>query len=459
MHVVRNEGKNFYTVLILGDDMAKKTTITITTLLLTISAYSYANSTGGISDSLYYRIGGGSVKGSTYTFDKPKSIINMGKWNSSLMCGNFDISSTISNQLNGVTDGFNNIMSEVINNAKGAVASLPALIIQRSNPQLYDLLTNGVLQAKLDYSDIKTSCKQLAEKMTDYSDSASLVQSAKVENMAEMLNGKKVDAIRVDKQIDNEAGKNGISWIGGSKRGGKGQHPINITSDVALAGYNSLINRTVTDTTPVSNAQDKGGVYRTWNKPSDAQVWLTDVIGERTMITDSENKNDNDIGKPGTGLNPKTQEYYELYYKKLVDLVNGTKPINKAELESLEGSSVNVTRSVIETLREDNERVVLVSRLASEMALSRTIEEAMMARRIILAGRKEPNIAKNEQAQSKIIDQIDELDMELNQIKLEYDMRKSIAGNTLLVIQERKLQRQQGIIFPIDSHESFDANK
>lgn len=437
--------------------MAKKTIFTITAFLITIS--SYANTTGGISDSLYYRIGGGTVTNTTYIFDKPKSIKNMSKWNSNLMCNNFDISSTISNQLNGVTDGFNNIMGEVISNAKGAVANLPAFIIQRSNPQLYDLLTNGVLQAKLDYSDSKTSCKQLATKMTDFSDSASLVQLAKAENLTEMLmNGKKVDAIRTDKQIDIEAGKNGISWIGGLKKGGKGQEPINITSDVALAGYNSLINRNVTDITPVSNSQNKGGVYKTWNKPQDAQMWLTDVIGERTMITDSENL-DSDTGKPGTGLNPKSQEYYELYYRKLFDLVNGTKPITKEELESLKGSSVNVTRSVIETLREDNESVVLVNRLASEMALSRTIEEAMMARRIILAGRKEPNIAKNEQVQSKITSQIEELDVELNQIKLEYDMRKSIAGNTLSIIQERKLQRQQGVIFSIDSNESFDANK
>ena len=440
--------------------MAKTTKISITGVLLTISLSSFANSTstltGGISDSLYYRIGGGTVNGYTYTFDRPKYLIN-GKWNSNLMCGNFDINSTISNQLNGVTEGFNNIMSEVINNAKGAVASLPALVIQRANPQLYDLLTNGVLQAKLDFSDIKTSCKQLAEKMIDYTDSAGFVQTAKAENLAEML-GKKVDAIRVDKQIDREAGKNGITWLGGIKRGGKGQEPIKITSDVALAGYNSLINRNVTDTTLVDNPENKGSVYKTWQKPSDAQKWLTDVIGERNMITDSENQS-NDSAKPGTGLNPKIQEYYELYYNKLVDLVNGTKPINKQELESLHMSTVNVTRSVIETLREDNERVVLVSRLSSEMALARTIEEALMARRIILAGRKEPNIAKNELAQSNITGQIDELDTELNQVKLEYDMRKSIAGNTLTIIQERKLQRQRGVIIPIDNHESFDANK
>ena len=36
----------------------------------------------------------------------------------------------------------------VIQNATSAVASLPALIIQRADPGLYNLLTNGILQAR-----------------------------------------------------------------------------------------------------------------------------------------------------------------------------------------------------------------------------------------------------------------------------------------------------------------------
>ena len=55
-------------------------------------------------------------------------------WSSDLMCGNFDISTTVKNQLNGLTDGFRNLMSNVISSATGAVASLPAMVIQRANP-------------------------------------------------------------------------------------------------------------------------------------------------------------------------------------------------------------------------------------------------------------------------------------------------------------------------------------
>src|SRR3546814_8321795 len=50
-----------------------------------------------------------------------------------------NISTTIQNQLNGLTNGFQNIMSSVIQNATSAVASLPALIIQRADPGLYNL--------------------------------------------------------------------------------------------------------------------------------------------------------------------------------------------------------------------------------------------------------------------------------------------------------------------------------
>ncbi|OCG64151.1 integrating conjugative element protein [Gilliamella sp. wkB18] len=430
-------------------------------VLLVLSSSSHADSTyltGGISDGLYYKVGGGSVIASNYMFSRPNSIGLGVKWNASanLMCGNFDIKSTVANQLNGVTDGFNNMMDEVISNAKGAVASLPALIIQRANPQLYDLLTNGVLQGKLDFSDIKMSCKQMANKMADYADDAGLVQAAKAENFSNMLNSK-VDAIRIDKQLEEEGGKYGLTWLGGKKKGGNNQESIKITSDVALAGYNSLINRTVTDTSSVSNAKDRGGIYQTWQRPADAQTWIIDVIGEREMVT-SGNASGNNSGKPGRGLNPKTQEYYEFYYEKLVDLINGA-AINGNSLESLNNGSLNVTRGVIETLREDNERGILANRLASEMALSRIIEEALMARRILLAGRKEPNIAANEQAQAKIFAQIAELDMELSQIKLEYDMRKSISGNTLSVIHDRKLERQKGVVLPQNSNESFDANK
>lgn len=58
--------------------------------------------------------------------------VGMG-WNRNLICANMDFSISLQYQLNGVTNCFQSIMSSVTPNATSAVASLPAMIIQRAD--------------------------------------------------------------------------------------------------------------------------------------------------------------------------------------------------------------------------------------------------------------------------------------------------------------------------------------
>jgi hypothetical protein len=83
----------------------------------------------------------------------------------------------------------------------------------------------------------------------------------------------------------------------------------------------------------------------------------------------------------------------------------------------------------------------LIQRLASEVALARTLESALMARRALLAGRKEPNIASVEKAQSEIETTIDELNGEIENMLFEMDVRQRMAGNTTLSLMLRNNQR------------------
>ncbi len=119
-----------------------------------------------IGDDVLYSIGGGSAvqMGSA---GQMESITVGAGWQNNLVCGNMDLSNTLQNQLNGATQGFQQIMGSVIQNATGAVTSLPALILQRANPALYNLLTNGILQARLDYDRSKGTCRAMAERMAD----------------------------------------------------------------------------------------------------------------------------------------------------------------------------------------------------------------------------------------------------------------------------------------------------
>ncbi|EPV1733170.1 integrating conjugative element protein, partial [Escherichia coli] len=99
-------------------------------LKLNDSTFGYGKSVdGAVSDKLFYTLGGGSV------ISQPATRSNMQKlgldlgWSSDLMCGNFDLKTTVGNQLNGITDGFKNLMGDVIQGATGAVSSLPAMVI------------------------------------------------------------------------------------------------------------------------------------------------------------------------------------------------------------------------------------------------------------------------------------------------------------------------------------------
>lgn len=86
-----------------------------------------------IADDVLYSIGGGRAISMTGAANMRSIGVGVG-WNSNLICGDMSLTTTLQNQLNGITNGFQTIMSNVIQNATSAVASLPALIIQRADP-------------------------------------------------------------------------------------------------------------------------------------------------------------------------------------------------------------------------------------------------------------------------------------------------------------------------------------
>jgi hypothetical protein len=63
-----------------------------------------------IGDDLLYSIGGGRAVSMTPASAMRSIGVGVG-WNSNLMCGDMSISTTIQNQLNGLTNGFQTIMS------------------------------------------------------------------------------------------------------------------------------------------------------------------------------------------------------------------------------------------------------------------------------------------------------------------------------------------------------------
>jgi integrating conjugative element protein (TIGR03755 family) len=394
------------------------------------------SSTGKVIGSdVLYSIGGGRAVAMGPTGDMQSLGVGVG-WNSNLVCGDMSITKTLQNQLNGTTNGFQSIMSTVIQSATSAVASLPALIIQRADPGLYNLLTNGVLQARLDFDRSKMMCQSIANRMADVA-SGQLGWGQLAQGMAlkQSISGK--DAVAALEQAEANKGNGGVPWVGGGNAGGSGQPSIKVVSDVTRAGYNLLNSRGVNDTTAIDSATCNNRLTcQAWPSPQAASAWATRVLGEQEQRTcDACTKTQT---KPGVGLTPLIQEEYDTKIKALQGLLSGSKAMNATNLDAASSNSLPVTRAVIEALRDEQDQDVLGKRLASEVALSSVMEKALLLQRTLIAGKKEPNVAANQLATQTIDQESATLEQEINNLKSELELRRTLSGNSPLAILQRK---------------------
>ncbi|ABM31095.1 conserved hypothetical protein [Paracidovorax citrulli AAC00-1] len=394
-----------------------------------------------IGSDVLYSIGGGRAVSMSPAGNMQSIGVGMG-WNSNLICGDMSITTTLQNQLNGISNGFQSIMTNVIQSATSAVASLPALIIQRADPGLYNLLTNGILQARLDFDRSKMTCRAIASRMADMAGGQTGWDQL-AEGMALKQAVSSTDAVSAIERAEANKGNNGVPWVGGSSAGGSGQSSIKIVGDVTRAGYNLLNGRGATDTSSISASDCNGRLScQTWSSPQAAATWATRVLGEREQRTCETCTKTSTT--PGVGLTPLIQEEYEAKLKALQELVSGAKPTTAANLDAAGSASLPLTRGVIEALRDEPDQDLLGKRLASEVALASVMEKALLLQRTLLTGRKEPNVAANELATKAVDQESGALEQEIQNLKTELELRRELAGNSPMTLIQRYSTRAAG---------------
>lgn len=406
---------------------------------------------GAISDGLFYSIGGGSVVSPAASRNSMTRLGMNAGMSSDLMCGNFDIKTTVGNQLNGVTSGFKDLMGTVMQGATGAVASMPAMVIQRANPGLYEMLTNGVLQAGLSFDKAKLNCQNLANKMTDYTMGSKWKQAAVTEEYKDIVASSDGDAVSSDQKLQKATGEDGATWIGGQKKGGKGQPAIKPTHDLAKAGYNMMNNLPVTSNETVGSSSCNGSVCQRYPNSDAASAAVVEVLGDRSIRTCREASACNSGGDEnaagstvaGTGFSPLLEDATKKNLEQLTKLVGGAEAPTADNLGKLKTGSLVVTRGVIQSLKDDPDNVALVQRLASELAMSDTVELALTMRRMLTTGQSEPNAADQPEALAEGDRRVDALDRELSALSNEMTLRKNISNSSLLTTLDRQGARNQ----------------
>jgi hypothetical protein len=97
------------------------------------------------------------------------------------------------------------------------------------------------------------------------------------------------------------------------------------------------------------------------------------------------------------------------------------------------------TEEVLRGLREapPNEQAILANRFASELALARVTEKALIARDLLNVGAQEPNIAANDTAAQQLERATASLDKELNNIVYEQEVKSKVITQSARMLSER----------------------
>ncbi len=398
---------------------------------------------GPTEDSLWYYEIGGAEPVSVPPNPSVTSITLGGSAQLGLgySCGKFDPVAAVTNTLNDIGAGVDNMLNAMTTAASAAIASLPALILQRANPGLYDMFQNALLQAEETMQLATKSCEQMeAEIAKGKNPYADLVTLSKGNDWKLQMGIGGNDAVTAKKAIETANGDNGVPWIGG-QAGGTGQPVLAFTGDIVKAGYNINMNRPITTAGPVPPVSATR-LTEIWATPTEARNWVVDVVGENIVTTCDTCRKDS---IPGTGLLPKLNQEATAVTTEIQSLVSGATPPTLANLDNITAPGVAITRQVIEAIREmpASEQSLIMGRLVSEISTARTVEKALYARRLLLSGRQVPEVYATEVAREHADKSIAELDKEIENLLFETRVRKEVVSDTIATLLQRAAARRQ----------------
>lgn len=401
----------------------------------------HAVTKGPTEDSFwYYEIGGAEpVSAPANPSVVPITLGGSAQLGLGYSCGKFDPVAAVTNTLNNIGAGVDNMLNAMTAAASAAIAALPALILQRANPGLYDMFQNALLQAQETMQLATKSCEQMeAEIAQGKNPYADLITLSKGNDWKRQMGIGGNDAVTAKKAVESANGRNGVPWIGG-KAGGAGQPLLAFTGDIVKAGYNINMNRPITSASPPSAVTR---LTQIWASPNDARTWVVDVVGENIVTTCDTCRKDT---IPGTGLLPKLNREAIGVSVEIQDLVSGVTPLTLANLDNITAPGVAITRQVIEAVREApaSEQSLIMGRLVAEISTARTVEKALLARRLLLSGRQVPEVYATEVAREHADTAIAELDKDIEDLLFETRVRKEVVSNTIATLLQRSAARRQ----------------
>jgi len=308
-------------------------------------------------------------------------------------CGQFDPFDSVEQMIQSAIEKFKRLPQMFVQAAQAAVAGLPAYILNKINPSLYNVVTKQLDEAfklfEINFKDCQTIEREIALGQNPYQ---SLVMAGIGDRMrVEMGFG---DGTIDDRmmQVRTEGPSNGIVMSEGKRYGGEGQAPIEATKNVLTAGINLLTDRGVGHTGAFGESlHEKHPITVLFESPEDLVEFITDIYGSRAYQLTKEGPASS---KPGYGYERKyveirddTIEQLQKYVKREIDRKTFEKetgflipPATIEEMRQLPPYSLSIAI-------DDQARTFAVDRLKLKL------DYALQS---VKTGLGEPNLAQSE---------------------------------------------------------------
>ena len=308
-------------------------------------------------------------------------------------CGQFDPFDSVEHMIQSAIEKFKQLPQMFVQSAQAAVAGLPAYILNKINPSLYNVVTKQLDEAfklfEINFKDCQTIEREIALGQNPYQ---SLVMAGIGDRMrVEMGFGDGTIDERM-MQVRTQGPSNGIVMSEGKRYGGEGQAPIEATKNVLTAGVNLLTDRSVGETGAFAASLRKTHpITALFESPEDLVEFVTDIYGSRTYRLTKEGPTQ---AKPGYGYQKKYVEIRDDTIESLQKYVK--RGIDRKTFE--EETGLLIPPETINEMRDlpSYSLSIAIDDQARTHAVERLKLKLDYALQSLKTGLKEPNLAQSE---------------------------------------------------------------
>lgn len=385
---------------------------------------------------LDYKIGGTSSIGRRRL--TPTVDVNYPEfgWNVGASCSGWDAGISVSGLMNDAESKFQRLQKDLVSSITGFITQYPMLYIQREDPGLYEMLNNSILNGEDIFDVSAASCRDMSKRYMEGSNGLGDVVETSgwlefSSNASENKENK--DLIAEVENADENKGDAGVIGMNGEKCGGKDSERCKPVKDVIKEGFVRTADKV---TTNANGEPIVSWIQQIWDDYEAAEDWIVDVVGDTQYATCQDCTKLIEI--PGYGVYSFIADEATEIRDKLALIVEGDGVPSLDQLRDISSNDVLINESVIYALRDEvAQRHLFITRIAQDVALLRTVDMLLAARRIMIAGKGDANFTSVPKNLEIVDSKIKMLAEEVGMIKEELELKRVARGDAVAMLLGR----------------------